>query len=46
MPSVSLKIVSGRVPDPSVEAAGTVRVGDPLMFIWYLPIASGECDDR
>uniref|UniRef100_A0A914W5N1 ZP domain-containing protein n=1 Tax=Plectus sambesii TaxID=2011161 RepID=A0A914W5N1_9BILA len=40
MPSVSLKIVSGRVPDPAVEAASTVRVGDPIMFIWYLPIAS------
>ncbi|TKR77028.1 hypothetical protein L596_018078 [Steinernema carpocapsae] len=35
-PEVALTIVQGRVPDPSLEPAGTVQLGTPLMFVWHL----------
>lgn len=36
IPMINLTIVQGRVPDPSIEPARLVSVGDPLMYIWHL----------
>uniref|UniRef100_A0A9J2Q1L1 ZP domain-containing protein n=1 Tax=Ascaris lumbricoides TaxID=6252 RepID=A0A9J2Q1L1_ASCLU len=36
IPTIDLTIVPGRVPDPALEPAHTVIVGEPLMYIWHL----------
>ncbi|KHN76193.1 Cuticlin-1 [Toxocara canis] len=36
MPTIDLTIVPGRVPDPALEPAHTVVVGEPLMYVWHL----------
>uniref|UniRef100_A0A915BFL1 ZP domain-containing protein n=1 Tax=Parascaris univalens TaxID=6257 RepID=A0A915BFL1_PARUN len=36
IPIIDLTIVPGRVPDPTLEPAHTVIVGEPLMYIWHL----------
>uniref|UniRef100_A0A915PGN4 ZP domain-containing protein n=1 Tax=Setaria digitata TaxID=48799 RepID=A0A915PGN4_9BILA len=35
IPVISLTIIEGRVPDPKLESAKLVSVGDPLMYIWH-----------
>ncbi|VDM94165.1 unnamed protein product, partial [Onchocerca ochengi] len=41
IPFVNLTIVQGRVPDPDIEPAKLVSVGDPLMYIWHLNSNTG-----
>lgn len=41
MPVMGLTIVEGRVPDPDLEPAKLVSVGDPLMYIWHLNYNTG-----
>lgn len=36
VPVIDLTIVRGRVPDPNLEPATVVSVGEPLMYIWYI----------
>uniref|UniRef100_A0A915KKQ7 ZP domain-containing protein n=1 Tax=Romanomermis culicivorax TaxID=13658 RepID=A0A915KKQ7_ROMCU len=40
MPSIAMKIISGKVPNPQLPEVSVVRVGDPLLFLWYLPARS------
>lgn len=42
MPIMNLTVVQGRVPDPNMEPARLVSVGDPLMYIWHLNFKDGE----
>ncbi|VDK83414.1 unnamed protein product [Litomosoides sigmodontis] len=35
-PTINLTVVQGRVPDPNMEPARLVSVGDPLIYIWHL----------
>lgn len=42
MPGIEMRIIPGRNPDLTVQPAATVRVGDPLTFIWYF---SGPTSD-
>ncbi|CAG9532833.1 unnamed protein product [Cercopithifilaria johnstoni] len=41
IPIVNLTVVQGRVPDPNMEPARLVSVGDPLMYIWHLNSKAG-----
>ncbi|VDM06764.1 unnamed protein product, partial [Wuchereria bancrofti] len=41
IPIMKLTVVQGRVPDPNMEPARLVSVGDPLMYIWHLNSKAG-----
>lgn len=45
MPTIGMKIVSGSSPTPDINLppVTTVKVGDPVLFIWHLPTSSGKC---
>lgn len=41
-PMINLAVIQGRVPDPNMEPARLVSVGDPLMYIWHLKSEAGK----
>lgn len=40
MPNIGMKIIKGNVPDPQGQQVSLVKVGDPVLFVWYLPSPS------
>lgn len=40
MPNIGMKIITGSVPDPQARPVSLVKVGDPVLFVWYLPAPS------
>src|SRR4051794_21345756 len=46
MPTVGMKIISASnpnpIPDLNAPAVTTVKVGDPVLFVWHLPSVSSK----